>query len=201
MTLAAFGSEGGDGPSYSYRASAMGAPRVFRLSGQSLEWDTGRRSGRVELRRITNVRMSYRPVTMQSQRFVTEIWSPESPRLTIISTSVKGLFEQVRLDQDYRNFILEFHARAAAAGGATRFVSGIHPLMFGVGLLLFIGAGLGVMGLIVRAIQADALFGALLIGVFLAFLVWHASNFFYRNRPARYRPDMPPEKLLPLAQG
>jgi hypothetical protein len=191
---------GGDVPSYSYRPSAVGAPRTFRLSGQFLDWDTGRRSGRIALGRIIKVRMSYRPATMQNLRFVTEIWSLDGPRLIIVSTSWKSMAEQVRLDDGYRAFVMELHTRLAAAGSSAQFVSGVHPLMFGAGVLLFVGAGIGLVGLILRAIQANILFGALLIGVFLALFVWQTRNFLLRNRPGCYEPRALPTNLLPRGQ-
>ncbi len=48
---------------------------------------------------ITRIRMSFRPVTMQSYRFLTEIWSDRNPKLPIVSSSWKSLTEQERMDE------------------------------------------------------------------------------------------------------
>ena len=37
----------------------------------------------------------------------------------------------------------------------------------------------------------------LVIAAFLALFLWQGGNFFRRNRPGLYRPDAPPEELLP----
>ena len=54
----------------------MGAPWEFRLRPDALEWRMGRQEGRILYGRIRRIRLSFRPVTMQTRRFVTEIWSP-----------------------------------------------------------------------------------------------------------------------------
>lgn len=197
MTRGMLETDGGDGPHYSYRVSAMGAPRSFHLTEDSLHWDTGRRRGRVGLDRVTQVRMSYRPATMQSQRFFTEIWSLDAPRLTIVSTSWKSMTEHIRQDREYRSFIEELHRRLARAGSAVQLKSGVNVLLFVLGVLVFAGASLGLMAFVVRAIQADAWLAAALIAVFFGLLIWHAKNYFGRNRPGTYRLDHLPEKLLP----
>ena len=70
---------------YAYKPSLMGAPFEFRLTPTALEWSKGRFTDRVPYDRIRRLRLSFRPVTMQSQRFLTEVWpapgrSCRSPR-------------------------------------------------------------------------------------------------------------------------
>jgi hypothetical protein len=187
----------GDELSYSFRPSVLGAPRNFRLSAHTLEWDIGRRSGRLAFDRVTRVRMSFRPVTLQNHRFVTEIWSTDGPRLDIVSSSWKSMVEQIRLDHDYRIFISELHRRLAAAGTQARFDTGTNPLTYWAGLAVFVATGLALAFIITRAVQSRAIAAALLVGAFLAAFLWQAGNFFRRNRPGRYRPGALPAELLP----
>jgi hypothetical protein len=182
---------------YSFKPSVLGAPRNFRLTADGIVWDAGARSGRVAYDRVTRVRMSFRPATTQNKRFVTEIWSADGPKLGIVSSSWKSMAEQVRLDKEYRTFVLELHRRLNEAGRGIRFERGTHPLLFWSGLALFVIAGLGLAGLIVRAIEASAHTAALLVGLFLALFVWQGATFFRRDRPGSYRPDALPELLLP----
>ena len=72
-----------DSASYSYRPSPMGAPRVYKLAGEGIEWATGRNDGRIAFRDIRRLRMSYKPSGMQSHRFITEIWADGAPKLKI----------------------------------------------------------------------------------------------------------------------
>jgi hypothetical protein len=184
-------------PAYSYRASAMGAPRAFRLSGNGLYWDTGRRSGHVSYGSIRRVRMAYRPAGMQSKRFTTEIWSGEAPKLTIISTSVRGLFELMRQDREYREFLRALHARLAASENRRSYETGLPLYIFGPGIVVFAAAAIGIAALTVRAISEGAAGAALIVGAFLGLFLWQAGAFFGRNRPGRYQPDALPENLLP----
>jgi hypothetical protein len=63
----------------------------------------------------------------------------------------------------------------------------------------FAAVALGLAVLIVRALQADAIAGALFIAAFLALFLWQGGHFFRRNRPGLYRPDAPPRDLMPDA--
>jgi hypothetical protein len=184
---------------YSFRPSLLGAPRNFRLSPRGIEWDAGRRSGRIAFSDVTRVRLSYRPTTMQNHRFVTEIWSQAAPKLDITSSSWKSMVEQVRLDAGYRAFITELHRRLEAAGTTARFETGTGPLVYWPGLLLFVASALGLAAIVTRMMQGRAIGAAILVGAFLAAFLWQAGNFFRRNRPGRYRPGALPPELLPAA--
>ena len=56
----------GDDPAYSYKPSLMGAAFEFRLRPDALEWSKGRYEGRTPYDRIQRVRLSFRPITMQT---------------------------------------------------------------------------------------------------------------------------------------
>jgi hypothetical protein len=184
-------------PSYTYRPSLMGAPFAFHLTESGLAFESGRRSGVVPYGAIDRVRLSFKPSSMQSQRYLAEIRAAGSPKLTIISSSWKGLMVQERQDKDYSAFIVELHLRLHAAGSAASFERGSVPLLYWPGLAAFVGVGLGLALLVVRALQVDAKAGAAFIGGFLVLFLWQGGNFFRRNRPGRYRPDAPPADLLP----
>jgi hypothetical protein len=183
--------------SYAYRPSLLGAAWQFTLAGDGIDWSTGRRSGHIPFRAIRRVRMSYRPASMQSQRFMTELWAEGAPKLAILSSSWKSPVEQERLDKPYTAFIAELHRQIALAAPPARFEQGSHPLLYWPGLIMFTSVSLGLAWLIVRALQADAKAGAALIGVFLVLFLWQGGNFFRRNRPGFYRPEAPPAELLP----
>jgi hypothetical protein len=190
-----------DQPAYSFRPSVLGAPRNFRLAANAIVWDAGRRSGQIAYGRITRVRLSFRPAAMQNHRFVTEIWSQGGPKLDIASSSWKSMVEQLRFDSEYRVFIVELHRRLIAAGTTARFDTGTNLPAFWGGLLLLAVAAVGLVGLVARAIEADAKTAALLIAIFLAVFLWYGGNYFRRNWPSRYRPDALPEALLPNSRN
>ncbi len=197
MTTDPASAAGEDALSYSYRPSLLGAPWEFKLTEHGIDWSAGQRSGRVAWRDIRRLRMSFRPVSMQSQRYLTEIWAERSPKLEIVSSSWKSMVEQVRLDADYSAFVDELHRRLAGAGSTARFEQGSHPLLYWPGLVVFVAVAFGLAGLIVHTLQAKTLGGGAVVGVFLVLFLWQGGNFFRRNRPGTYRADAPPVELMP----
>jgi hypothetical protein len=183
--------------SYRYRPSVFGAFREFSLTERGIDWAAGLRSGRIPFDRVRRLRVSYRPHSMQSHRFMTELWGEGSPRLLISSSSWKSMMEQERLDGAYSSFVRELHRRVARANGGTRFERGSNPLIYWLGIVVFTGAAVGLAALIVRALQADARASAAIVGAFLVFYLWQAGNFFRRNRPGTYRPDELPADVMP----
>jgi hypothetical protein len=187
--------------SYSFKASSFGAPWEFELGPQGLKWSAGRRSGLLRYDKINRVRLSFRPVTMQSYRFQTEIWSEEMPKIQIASTSWRGIVEQTRQDDAYTTFIVELHRRLAAAGTRARFSTGIPSIKYWIGLAVFVAIALGLAALSAQALRLNEWAGAALMGGFFALFIWHLGAFFRRNRPEVYPPDALPENVLPRRQN
>lgn len=182
---------------YAYRPSITGAGWQFRLDDDAIAWDMGRKSGRVPYRDIQLVRMSYRPLTMQTHRFVTEVFTDTGPRLQIASTSWKSLVEQERRDGPYTEFVRELHRRLPANGGEIVFVGGAEPIRYWAGFGVFVVIAVGLAGLVVRALQYGVWGAAGLIVLFLAWFLFQVGNYFRRNRPVRYRVSELPANLLP----
>ena len=187
----------GDDPVYSYKPSLMAAPWELRLKGDALTWRAGRHEGRVPYGRIARVRLSFRPATMQTRRFVTELWPADGRRLSIPSTSWRSMVEQTPQDQAYGDFIRELHRRLAAGGCAATLETGLPAMLYWPGLAAFAAVALALVALIVRALEVGELAGAAFVGGFLGLLIWQSGTFFRRNRPGRYRPEALPRELVP----
>jgi len=183
--------------SYGYKPSLFGAPLEFELKTEGLQWRIGMRSGLIRYDRIRRVRLSFRPVTMQSYRFMTEIWSEGMPRIRIASTSWRGIVEQERKDEAYCAFIVELHRRIAAAGTKTKFLTGVPPVIYWFGVAVFAAVALGLAALSVRALRLSEWGGAVLVGGFFALFLWQLGAFFHRNRPGAYLPNDVPAIVLP----
>ena len=182
---------------YSYRPSLLGAPWEFRLAPQALEWSAGRKSGRIALRDIRRLRLSFRPITMQTQRFLMEIWAEGAPKLEICSSSWKSMVELERLDRSYTAFVTALHRRVAGLGMPVRYEQGSDRILYWPGLGIFAVISLALAALIARGLQAQAWRGTLFVTLFLLLFLWQAGNYFRRNRPALYRPDALPRELMP----
>jgi hypothetical protein len=185
---------------YVYKPSLMGAPFEFRLTPGALEWGKGRIGDRVPYDQIRRVRLSFRPVSMQSQRFLAEIWPASGPKLQLASTSIRGLVEQERQDAAYRVFVGELHRRLVQSGVRAVFERGTPAVLYWPGLIVFFSAALALAVLTAQALFAGTWTGALIVGAFLVLLLWHMGPFFARNRPGTYRPDALPEEVLPGAE-
>jgi hypothetical protein len=185
------------GPRYAYKPALMGAFWELELKPEGLAWSYGRHSGVAAYGRIARVRLSFRPMTMQSYRFLAEIWSPDAPKIPIASTTWRSMTDQARQDGDYNAFLAELHRRIAAAGGTPRLTAGMNPVLFWIGTAVFVGASLGLAALTVRALQVGEMAGAAMVAGFFALFVWNVGNFFRRNRPGTYRADALPEAALP----
>lgn len=184
-------------PTYSFKPSLFGAVWEFRLAPDSIEWKTGARAGRINYRDVRRVRLSFRPVTMQTYRFLTEIWGTSGPKIEIASSSWRSMVEQERHDAAYSTFVGELHRRLAKAQPAAAFQTGTPALLYWPGLVVFAVVVLALVALALRALQVEAWAGATMICGFLVLMLWQAGTFFRRNRPRVYRPDSPPVDLLP----
>jgi hypothetical protein len=182
---------------YAYKPSLMGAPFEFRLTPTALAWTKGQYSNRVPYDQFRRVRLSYRPMTVQSHRFLAELWPANGPKLQVASTSVRGIVEQERHDHAYCAFVRELHRRIGATGAPTAFLVGSPALLYWPGVVVFVGASLALLVLSVRTLRGGELAGiALMLGFFALFL-WQVGTFFRRNRPGTYRPDAIPAQVLP----
>ncbi|MGV3634525.1 MAG: hypothetical protein ACO1NY_09290 [Pseudorhodoplanes sp.] len=205
--------DSGDGDiAYAYKASLMGGAWMLRLGPDALHWSIGTMSGAVPYAAIRRIRLSFRPVTMQSYRFLAEIWSDRNPKIPIASASWKSLMEQERLDEGYTRFITALHQRIAAAGGTPELKAGAVPFLYWPGVAIFVG--LLVMGVSLafhslslgeRAIGQPMDWtqtGAILVLVAMFFwLLWQMGSFFKRNLPRRYALDAIPADLLPKSSS
>ena len=184
-------------PTYTYRPSLLGAPFSFRLTGEGLVYQAGRRAGVVPFRDIRRIRLSFMPASMQSRRNVTEIWADGAPKLQVVSSTWKSMMEQVRQDSDYAAFLAELHRRVAASGARPVYQRGSAPLLYWPGLVLFAAVGLSLAALTVRGLQSGTIAGALFVLLFLLLFLWQGGNFLRRNKPGVYRPDDLPRDLVP----
>ncbi len=96
---------------YAYKASLIGAAHHFELTDDGLCWRIAGKSGVWLYTGIAAIRLSYRPVSMQSRRFRADIEHADGGRIAILSTSWQSAALMAPQDQDYRAFITQLHAR------------------------------------------------------------------------------------------
>jgi hypothetical protein len=184
-------------PVYVYKPALIGPAWELKLKPDGMRWEAGRHTGFVRFDGIRRVRLSFRPVTLQSRRFVTEVWPADGPKIQIASSSWRSLVDQERQDTAYVAFITELHRRLAAIGSTARFSSGMPVVLYGVGLVVLIAAVAAFIGLTVRTLQAGETMGAAVVGAFFLVFAWQVGTYVLRNRPGSYRPENLPANVLP----
>ena len=184
------------GVRYAYKASLIGAAHQFELTDEGLSWQIGGKAGVWPYGDIAAIRLSYRPVSMQSRRFRADIESANRQRIAILSTSWQTVALMAPQDHDYRAFITRLHQRMEKTGSKVALIGGIGPKLYAAGIVLLALVAVAISGLLVRAIATGEFAGALFLLGFAALFAWQIGGFMGRNRPRTYTFDHLPEALL-----
>jgi hypothetical protein len=182
---------------YEYRASLIGSAHQFELTDAGLSWKIGGRSGVWAYADIASIRLSFRPISMQSRRFRADIISTGGRRISVLSTTWQTASLMAPQDHGYRAFITELHRRMAAAGSNAVLIGGIGRVTYLAALVMVTLLGIAMAGLLVRAVMTSEWVGALFLVGFVALFTWQIGGFIRRNRPRAYDFDHLPEALLP----
>ncbi len=187
----------GDGANYLFKPSLVGGARQFELTDEGLSWQSGGKSGIWPLDKIAAIRLSYRPISMQSNRFRADIEDSRGERVTLYSTTWHTIALMARQDDGYRAFIIELHRRLKAAGCNVFLVAGINPKIYMAGLAVMALVAAAMAGLLIRALLTGEFAGALFLVGFAALFAWQIGGFMKRNRPRAYTLDALPMDVLP----
>jgi hypothetical protein len=182
---------------YAYKASLVGSAHRFELTDQGLSWQVGGTSGLWPYDEISAIRLSYRPVSMQSRRFRADIDRAGGGRIRILSTTWQTATLMAPQDDGYRTFITQLHRRMAETGSRAALIGGLGPRIYAAAVLLLVLVGIAIAGLLVRAIATGEFAGALFLVGFAALFCWQIGGFVRRNRPQIYTFDDLPKPLLP----
>jgi hypothetical protein len=185
------------GVRYAYKASLIGAAHQFELAGDGLSWRIAGKSGVWPYAGISMIRLSYRPVSMQSRRFRADIENNDGGRIAILSTSWQTAALMAPQDHDYRAFITQLHARMAEAGSSAVLSGGLKPGVYGAAVILLTLVAIAISGLFMRAVVTGEFAGALFLVGFAALFAWQIGGFIRRNRPRAYTFGDLPAALLP----
>ncbi|MBR0800567.1 hypothetical protein JQ615_34910 [Bradyrhizobium jicamae] len=193
--------EEGGGPvvSYAYKASLIGSAHAFELTDAGLSWRIAGQSGVWSYTEISAVKLSYRPVSMQQQRFRADVDNVKGGRIAILSTTWQTATLMAPQGQLYRDFIVELHRRMRAAGSNAVLTAGLGPKTYTAALALLAVLAVSMAGLLLRALLTAEWTGALFLVGFAALFAWQVGGFVTRNRPRRYSFDGLPDALLPRA--
>ena len=181
---------------YTYKASLIGAAHEFELTDSGLSWQAGSKSGCWPYTDISSIRLSYRPVSMQSRRFRADVES-DGQRIAILSTTWQTVTLMSPQDREYRDFITELHRRMSQSGSKAALIRGIGPATYAAAVAVLALVGIAVGGLLLRAILTGEYVGGLFLIGFAALFAWQIGGFVLRNRPGEYTFADLPKALLP----
>jgi hypothetical protein len=182
---------------YAYKASLIGAAHRFELTEQGLSWRIAGRSGLWPYDDIASVRLSYRPVSMQARRFRADIGNADGGRLSIFSTSWQTAALMAPQDKDYRDFIIELHARMAKTGSRATLTAGLGPRVYAAAIICVTLVAIAMGGLMVQSVASGEWAGTLFLAGFAALFAWQVGGFVRRNKPLLYNFSELPKALLP----
>jgi hypothetical protein len=183
--------------SYAYKASLIGSAHRFELTEEGLSWHIAGRSGVWRYDEISAVKLSFRPVSMQQHRFRADVSRAGGGRIAILSTSWQTAALMAPQDNGFRDFIIAFHARMAAAGSRAELTAGLGRRTYAAVLAFLAMLAVAMAGLLVRALMTGEFAGVLFILGFAALFVWQVGGFVRRNQPRIYTLDHLPADLLP----
>lgn len=183
--------------SYIYKPSLAGSTHTFMLTEQGLSFQSGFRTGTWGYDEIWRIRLSYRPVSMLSHRFRTDIYNRQGKKLTLISASWSGIVTLAPQNDSYRAFVEDLHRRLAQQNPKVACFAGLGVIAFAIGIVLFGAVMLALAGLLIRALTTSNFVAALFMLGFAAWFGWHTGGWLMRNKPGRYAPAEVPRKLLP----
>jgi len=185
------------GVGYAYKASLIGAAHRFELTEEGLSWRIAGKSGIWSYAGISAVRLSYRPVSMQSRRFRADIENTDGRRIVLLSTTWQTAALVAPQDRDYRAFMRQLHERMAQCGSRAELTGGLGPRIYAAAIGLLTLVAVAMAGLFIRAVATAEWAGVLFLLGFAALFAWQIGGFMRRNRPRTYIFDHLPEELLP----
>src|ERR1700730_13101 len=181
---------------YAYKASLIGAAHQFELTDHGLSWRVGGKSGVWGYADMTAIRLSDRPVSMQSRRFRADIEAADRQRIAILSTSWQTVTLMAPQDPEYRVFITQLHARMQQAGSRAALIGGLKSGLYAAGIAMLALVAIAITGLFARAIATGEFGGALFLVGFAALFGWQIGGFITRNRAPTHTFDDLPKTLF-----
>ena len=186
-------------PTYQHSPRPVGGPVSFTLKGDRLIVDSGRKVHEVRLGAVETVRMTYEPGRLGQKAFRTKIRMKDGKTFAFSSLNWKSLVAAEDLIEEYRTFTQCLFAAIAKANPDARFLAGKPYWLWLASTALAAASLLAMSYLIWRALQSGATAVAFMGVLFAAVGIWQIEPMVRLNKPRPFRPEAPPEELLPGA--
>lgn len=197
QTASAPGGVSRPNPVYAFKSSLAGGASKLELTDDALVWLSGYRKGVWPYREISALQMSYRPMSMQSQRFRMDIIHKSGTRLKTFSTNWHSIASMPPQNAEYSVFVRALHEKLRASGHDVVLAGGLNPIVHKLGLFMLGVLFVSLFGLLGRSVATNEYAGVLFILGIAAVFGWQSYSFMRRNRPQRYTYQMLPPELMP----
>jgi len=184
---------------YSTRRSLLEKERTYVLGDDAIEVrEAGKPAIEIPFRDIVEVNLAYLPNRYHSRIHRCLLRTRSHGKIPILNTHMAGFARFEDRSASFTPFVRELHRRLVPLGAQIRFTSGVGAAMWGctiLMLLLVVAAGIFVGLLLSRGAE---LTGSAVVKLgLLAVLLPAAIAYIRVNRPKRYDPANPPDRLLP----
>ena len=191
--------DAGTPPGHVYRQKPrpVGFEVTYRLDGDRLVADAGRRVDTVALSAIKEIRLTFESKTAVREVYRTTLRMADGRSLSLTNVNWAGLSGAQTQNGDYSAFVRALIARVAAANPAVAIRCGRSYVAWLLLAAIGVVTVFGVAGFAYQAISQDAGTTALLGLAVLALAYWQLAPLILRNRPRPATADDLPADLLP----
>lgn len=182
---------------YSHAPRPTAAPITFKLEGNSLTVDSGRKVDIVQLGAVEQVRLTYEARSFTRPAFQTKVRMKDGKTFKFSSLHWQSLVQADDQGPEYSAFVGSLLRAVAGANPQARFYGGRPPWVWWFTLVMTAGLLVAVAAVGWQAYRVGAVPAALLaLGIGLVG-VWQLEPMIRLNRPRPVSADGPPGELLP----
>ena len=182
---------------YRQNPRPIGFEVSYRLAGDRLVVDTGRREMEIALAAVEQVRLTYETRSMAQGAYQTKLRTRDGMTVKLTSLSWKSMMDVRRQDAEYGAFVRSLLAAVAAASPGARFVAG-KPRLQWLAIAALTALSLVALAFFVwQALSAGAMAAALIGAGIAAVGIWQLEPMVRLNRPREFAPQEAPRALLP----
>jgi hypothetical protein len=185
---------------YRFRANAFVGERTYRLTEDALTWEEeGKPLDGAFYDEIAEVRMSYAPTRVSTNRFRTQIVFRKGGMAELFNTHYAGFADLPERNAEYAAFLRELHRRLAERGKEVAFRMGSSQAAYIGNLVLTVFIFAGIAFAFVFLFNFGLMWFAAVKLAIILFFVPTLMRFIRRAKPGTYDPRDLPDSVLPAA--
>lgn len=190
------GSEESGGITYAARPRMIGPGSRFRLEHGVLDWTIGARSGRLALKDVVAVRLTYHPGQLAAPNFEMRLKGRNGENLRVGSLSRTSITSVEDNRAAFSAFVRAVHAGLEGQTGVA-YSAGLPRWRWMLMSALGAVTAVGLLAVLASALGQAQWTVAALMAVLCPVLGWPLVETIWRNVPGDYSPEALPVRLMP----